>query len=404
MKRKDSVFVWSDGWYIEQDKAWFIGGKENILFCLDLKTCVCEYAVDIPEAKRREPRQAPRCIKFNEDIFCLPERCNSIWVYSLRYKNFIQIKVANPSEHNIELRSAWKFDDKIFAVSYTLGQVIEINLIRKEIVDYYKFDGIKGEIADTIREGNKIYSLYESGKIFEFDMVTKEIIVYEFPDIGRKFSTLCFWGDKFWLSGYCKELYVWDKRYNTIAVIDGFPDDFGLYDYGQDTDGKADCRTEKYERPAFLYSIAAEGKIWFIPFQTNQIIFADRDSGKLCAFEIMEETETRESILEKELCAKYVLEYVMDERYIGLFSVKNRKILEVDARRLTYRWREYSFSNQCIRQCIEIYSGILQENCLFDQYLLYNNMSDYGNAETSNSDRNSIGVKIYQSILNTLTS
>ena len=41
-KSKDNTFVWSNEWWLEDSKAWFICGMSNVLFCIDFNTGQCE--------------------------------------------------------------------------------------------------------------------------------------------------------------------------------------------------------------------------------------------------------------------------------------------------------------------------------------------------------------------------
>ncbi len=393
MMNNNHQFVWSDGWYIEGDRAWFIGGREGILFCLDLETKKCEYVAEIPE-KIRAFRIISRCIKCENNIFCMPDRGNSIWVYDLICRNFKEINIYNPENVRIEIAGMWKFENRIFAVSYGMGQMIEIDSEQKVIVSYHMLGGSEELVTYTIRINNGIYSLYGSGKVYIFDMETKETVMYKLPYINRRFHSLCMVGNKFWLSGYCKELYLWDKENNSISIKGGFPYEFGIYDYSRDTVGKIDCKTAKYETPAFSYSIVVGGRVWFIPNQTNQILYMDQDSDKLYTFKIKEENETRQSLLENEYGAKYLLEYVIDERYIGLFSLKNKKILEIDTRQLEYSWKKYYFSQRCLTKCAEIYKNVFCDRFSFEREL-YGNRIRLSNYD-DNINKDSVGMKIHQ--------
>ena len=78
---------------------------------------------------------------------------------------------------------------------------------------------------------------------------------------------------------------------------------------------------KEYELPAFLFSVVAGDYVWFIPFQTNKIMYADKKTCQLHVFEADGENETKQSLLGRiALGSKYILEYVRENRYIGLFS------------------------------------------------------------------------------------
>ena len=78
----DFEFIWSDNWCIADDKAWFVTGEQDILFCLDRKTKNTILAKEIPE-RNNSFRLHPKCIKYGEMIFCLPDMGENIWCYNI---------------------------------------------------------------------------------------------------------------------------------------------------------------------------------------------------------------------------------------------------------------------------------------------------------------------------------
>lgn len=411
MENDDSLFTWGDNWWIEGNRAWFVSGMHNMLFDVNLETNECESAVCIPEEADSKFRLTSLCIKCGDDIFCLPDVGNNIWVYSICSGTFSKISIRNPDKTRLGLRDFWKYGNKLFAVSNGLGKIIEINISERRIDNYYELCGeesaakgvkdgaFEDKIKKSIRAGRSIYSLSNPyGVVCRFDLMTKKIVAYNIPDIGRRFYAFCFDGEKFWLGGYRKEIYVWDKEKDAIAIIDGFPKGFGIYDFSEDTDGKADCESEEYETPAFLYSLAVGGYVWFVPFKTNKIIYGDKKTHEIRVFEVPEEDETRENLIgRRDLPCKYILEYVKGDRYIGLFSLKNNCILEIDAVEKTYRIKHYDLSAKCMDAMIDIYyEPVLHESSrahrrIFKHILIERGMAEVGgtigNAGTANTGK-----------------
>ena len=102
-----------------------------------------------------------------------------------------------------------------------------------------------------------------------------------------------------------------------------------------------DIQREAFETPLFLYSVMAYEYIWFIPFQTNEIIYVSKNTYEISIFPLEMEEQTEENIKEQLLGHKYLLEYVRENRYIGLFSLKNKWVFEIDAKNLTYKRMNY---------------------------------------------------------------
>ena len=49
----NSSFIWSDGWWIEDNIAWFVDGEHSILYRLDMNTGGCDFIAQIPNNKTK---------------------------------------------------------------------------------------------------------------------------------------------------------------------------------------------------------------------------------------------------------------------------------------------------------------------------------------------------------------
>lgn len=255
-------------------------------------------------------------------------------------------------------------DDKIFVVSTGLKKIIEIDAESKEIRNYY-IVSTDEKIACSVMADGIIYTVSQSGnKIFFFDIEKRETGLYELPGGQKKMHTICYTDGAFWMSGYGKEIYVWNKENNTIKIIDHFPAKFGVYHFNNYMGGGLDCRGIEYEMPAFWYVVALGDYVWFIPLRTNKIIYVDRKTYGVHLFEIPEEEETKESLQNwMTIWCKYLLEYVRDGRYLVLYSMKKQCILEVDTLEMKYEYKHYSI--QLNDKFIENYRAYYGEVPLF---------------------------------------
>ncbi len=400
MKQVEKLHIWGDNWWIEKNKAWFIWGSLNILCCLDLEMNECELLTYIPEILESRFRGNSICYKYGNDIYCMPIYGKSIWVYSMVDDNFCEIRVNNPNEGLINIQDLWEYNNKIYAISTGLGQLIEIDLNEKKIKNYYSIIQDK-IIVKSIKVDSLIYCLVgENNEIYRFNLETKETNRYKLPNIGRKFNTICFDGEKFWLSGYNKEIYVWDQKKNEISILDKFPRDFGMYDFTEETDGKVNTITEKFEKFIFLFSVVIGQKIWFIPYHANKIIYVDRITNQIQAFEVEEEIETKESLLVRNrLACKYLLDYVKDDRYIGLYSVKNECILEIDTIEMKYKFKYYNYhvNDKCVGECANLYNFTFNELNIWEREI-YKRIIYLKNNNTHNVNVNCKGTEIYEKI------
>ena len=217
-------------------------------------------------------------------------------------------------------------------MSIGLKQIIEIDIKKKEVIDYYSItDQEDEEIARSVKWDKNIYSVSGSkGRIYVFNIETKKIKVKEFPVVKNGLRIISVEGGKIWLSGYKREIYVWDEDKNDINTL-SLPCNFGIYNFDGKKEQFLDCKTTEYDTSTFLESINVGNYIWFIPFQTDQILYVNKDTNQIDTFEIEEEEEDEKSIKNREMNCKYLLQYVYDDRYIGLYSFKNKVVYEIDA-------------------------------------------------------------------------
>ena len=69
---------------------------------------ICEFMIDIPDESWPKFRLTSRCMKYQNDIYCLPVDGGSIWVYSMEEDRFSEIAIAK-----------WKYIKIIFHLLYS---------------------------------------------------------------------------------------------------------------------------------------------------------------------------------------------------------------------------------------------------------------------------------------------
>lgn len=395
--KRNYEFIWSDGWYIENGKAWFVDGQRDVLCCLDLKTRECEYVVQIPNSKTNKFRLNPRCVKRQNDIYCLPDIGDKIWIYNLDNAYFKNIEIDNPNKDRLIITDLWEFNNKLFIVSVGLKKIIEIDPKLKVIDNYYTICINDNEkIANSVKVEADIFSVSAvSNKVYQFDLELKKVTVHTISEAAGAFHTISYDGCNFWLSGYNKAIYVWNKDKHEIKVITEFPHDFGIYDFVGKKKTILDCENNVYDVPTFLMSRAVGQYVWFVPFQTNQVLYVDKKTHEINVLEISEEIETRESLSNNTMASKYLLQYILDERYLGLFSFKNNCIYEIDSvTRKSMRLR-FLFSTNYIDKYLfqqKFLESNMYHRVLFNHLIL---RKEAGNHEQSERSK-TIGKMIYE--------
>ena len=341
-------FPWSDNWWIEQGKAWFCGGKIGALFCVDMNTEQCNMVAQIPECELFSFRKYSYCIKYKNTVFCMPSMGNCIWCYDVESSEWESIEVENNSQIFICISSYKRDNEKMYFWDEE-GKISETDFINKTSkTKCYIPKRIDEEIGEYVVLKDTLYCILGK-QVFCINLDNEEIGSYDISAAKTGLYTICYDGVNFWLSGFCKEIYVWNPEQGIVKVITEFPSRFGIYNFNGQKKSLVDCDSFTNDEFPFFLSSAALGKyVWFIPFQTNTILYINKETYEVFELEIEGEIETQESLKKRDLANKYLIEYIREERYIGLYSIKNHLIFEIDTVELCVRKKDYRLSEKAI--------------------------------------------------------
>lgn len=339
----DYHFIWSDNWWMEDRYVWFVAGAINILFCMDKENGNLIFAERIPSDGMVDLRLHPRCLKQGDSIFCLPDRGEDIWRYYWKDHVWQKVRLKNSKPKRIICSNAWTVGEKIYIVAIGLGQILELNVDANCIESYYDLvKSSEGAIAGSVMAGDDIYVVGRCpARIYKFNILNKKIRTYFLPEIQDDLEAICYDGEKFWLSGQKLKIYLW-KEDESISSLEDFPEDFGIYNFSGKYIELLNYGDNKSGVPLFNAAVYADRYVWFIPFHANEILYIDKETLKIKKFFLEKEEQTEEDMKNQLLRHKYLLQYVKDNRYIGLFSLKNKWICEIDSHNLKYKVLNYT--------------------------------------------------------------
>lgn len=325
-----NAFVWSLCTY-DKEEVWFIGCHINALFKLDIKQGRYKFITEFPDSDIQKMRAHTVCHKYKDSIFCFADNGDSTLVYDLKNGSFTKVRMNNEPHVKMEILGVYEYNERLYAVSGGLKQVIEIDIKSREVTGYYPLPiqgTVKSMETECICVDNCIYcGGVDSNYLYEFNLITKNTVSYEIPQIDGGIYTICCKKPWFWFSGKKKEIYVWNILTREIQIVDEFPEGFGVYMVG----GTVNCDFDKAELPVFKASLCIGNKVWFIPWQTNKILYMDKQTGEIEEFPLEDEVENAKSWARPAgLRNKYFIEYVLGDMCIGLYSQKNNCIYEIN--------------------------------------------------------------------------
>lgn len=363
--------IWSDDWQIEDNEIWFIAGLYNAIFKIDRDTKVCTLIAEIPEINLCGFRNYSRCVKIGGYLYCLPDNSNRLWVYDILNDYFIDLKIFGRGNKDLKIFNYIKDENLLFLFSYTLQRMFVINTNQLKFIESFPVtleENIK--IINVVKIKDLIYGVSpDSGNVYEVDYITKKYKTYNIDNLDRLF-TIFVVGDEFWLSGYRKEIYCWKKGESSAIIKKCFPSEFGIYD----CDAKSiDCSLKEYSTPTFYRSFFCDDKIWFIPVHTNMIIKLDRKNNKIYSFSRNVDVTKPELYYSPYMNTIYVVLYFRQKKYLGLFLLKEKKIIEIDMECDTIKHLDIIFDIESLKK-IKSQSILREQNDSFVRFIFTNQL------------------------------
>lgn len=334
----NSNFLWTDNIWLEDNKGWFVLGEYNALFEVDFIKKEYYMLDKLPTERVRGFRLNPRCVKADQYLYCLPDFEN--------IKKWTKIDIVNLDNQRLTMVYLGVFETRMLIFSYGLQTLFWLdtkNNSLQVVIDF--LDATDQRITHIIQEEQMVYGVSEHG-VIAYDLRTLEVYLYQINNMSVGINRVCFDGEKFWFVGKQRKIYVWKKENNFLDVMSNLPDSFGIY-YEKESGGiLVDTVKKEYEVPTFLELMCIKDKIWCIPFQTNEILCIDKKhTDNISVLEVEEEDATSEELWKNySLHHKYLCVYIKENRYIGLYSLKNDSILQIDTDKNLYEYINFKYN------------------------------------------------------------
>lgn len=324
--------VQNDQLLIDNMSLWYIDRNENVLYRFDIKRNEYELISILPTTLPIKAecapfyRITPYCYKKDNLIFCMPDRGDSILVYDLRTAKVSKIDVYKTENVRLSIHDFWDSGDRLWAISYGLSKILEINTNRKIIEKYYDiFDNeedLPGYETEMVN-GILFCISRNSNRLCKFNIKTKKKEILEIPGLKEGINTICYDKNKFWFSGISGRIYVWDGI-NYVLELNNYPKEIEVY--GIDTPkSKAKNIFLKSNVPVFYRSFFVNETVCFLPFNLDQaqcdvLLCVNKKDYYMWGVKLLEEGRNRRGI--------YTLEYVSSNGRIGILFSGNDYIFD----------------------------------------------------------------------------
>lgn len=293
----------------ENDKVWFVGDLDNYLYCMDKKSMETSIVAQIPYLdERNNPYRAnAKCIRYEENIICFPDKSKDIQIYNTTNNAIDSIHI-DLDARRLGIYNGWIYNGKIWCLTYSVGKLIKCDIELKKVEKIYNVcdsDGISNA-GEAVKNGELLYFISKMDcKIIEFNMQNENIREYDIACKDKGFGTILVDGDNIYLTGFENCIYIWNKKNNTVEIID-------LKDkitFAETSVGKASVR--------FFHSYLINDYIVFVPqnnyaYVCEEIIVLDKRNNALKTYNLRCEGAER----------------IPGEYFIYTFSKQNRVYIQ----------------------------------------------------------------------------
>lgn len=384
IEKVDTSFPVSDGWFVDHTGGWFVGSFYNALFHVDLDTMEYKLICELPIKETLSIREYPICIKHNNNIFFFPTTDKeNILIYDLIYEKWTFIKMENLNKGNWMFRFVYKEGSQIIAFSQGTQELYIIDADLKLIKENLSI--ANDRIIGLIKQENILWAVNITGNIiYSFDLIDRKSCAYELKNMDDQIYEICFDGKLFWLAGYKRKIYSWNKDTDELNILLDFPEHFGIFDKQKDT---IEEKNDRAENGLFNKMIYLNGFVWCIPQHANMILKINVRTKEISQIEILNIDNTKTYLYKNELNGECLVEYV-NERYIGIIFISTGRLFEIDTLKCNIIEKEsqYMYSNK-----ENSLSGIFFENDFLHSFFWIGNISD----SKGNTRKKNIGSTIY---------
>lgn len=354
----------------DETEAWMICAYTNILFKFDTNNMKYKYVALLPENGIEYNNFHSRCVKYENRIYCLPSKGQDIYIYDTDLKVFRKIIVRSVNDGGLSFEKLCVREHILYAISYGLKQIFKIDMQEEKVISRHLIADGATLLNKAICYGNKIYVISnEQASLFEYDLDKEILKCIHLCDekISKKgFTVVGVEGGQVWLCGYDNKVYMWDMMEGFISRYLELPNDIMFYDFSNNGKLYMDKGDNDYY---FQECVFFENSIWFIPYQTNKLLYVKGHENIIRELYIEEETT---SSLRRQFKRKYNVVRKVDEKYFVLKSFKNEcyykidvenetietKSIDVSYENLDELWKQYGEKNKIMSEMIAIDSNL----------------------------------------------
>lgn len=218
-KRNKSIPMWPCAYYTDDNAVWFIHGRMNMLFKLDLNTLQYELIGSVPEEKLFQAFLYTGIVKYKQRIILVPGFAKNLAIYDVAEKKFKKIKITTKekdiSSYLFEEAEVWK--NWLICYPYNASFLLKINLDSLEMKKINLLGEKESEESVTFysraRVKNNVYMVCDkTNSIIKVNLDADQLSVIKSPN-DERYTKIAALGTKIVLfSSETREIILLDKN------------------------------------------------------------------------------------------------------------------------------------------------------------------------------------------------
>ena len=218
-KRNKSIPMWPCAYYTDDNAVWFIHGRMNMLFKLDLNTLQYELIGSVPEEKLFQAFLYTGIVKYKQRIILVPGFAKNLAIYDVAEKKFKKIKITTKekdiSSYLFEEAEVWK--NWLICYPYNASFLLKINLDSLEMKKINLLGEKESEENVTFysraRVKNNVYMVCDKiNSIIKVNLDADQLSVIKSPN-DERYTKIAALGTKIVLfSSETQEIILLDKN------------------------------------------------------------------------------------------------------------------------------------------------------------------------------------------------
>ena len=308
-------------WVVDNHMIYFSMCNYNALCRANLDNSQVEIIATLPDIPCEKGNEYFGIYQYKNYLLLGPLKSTSDFlVYDILNSRFI--KILSEGEKSFYSSRVFEKGGFLYVVSAKTAEVNKIDLQNLSIkrIMCKQFFPDNAQINEIAKVDDLLYiPLNQEKKLLIFSMENENYRYCEFPINVSFISTIEFYGDKFWITGESKKLYVWNIGETKAQERANFPDDIKLF----------------YPRNIwFGNSYIYNDCLWLFPAYADSILKYNIITNKMEKYEILGEEESAEQMeVEWENGRRFAAKYGIVKKHgskVFFLSSKTKLFYQLD--------------------------------------------------------------------------